>query len=291
MLDWLSGTADSLVTQAPVVAAGLLRWAIDSTGAADRDRLASQLADALYRVGDPEEAEQVALRALEQPGLDPDLLVSLLWTLTQCRMRGPGAPTVLPALDKALATPGLAPRHRARLLVLAARAHCSVGNTAEARQLAAGALELTAADDDSWAAGWALHVLTLVTAGPEVLPIFDRALAVTEADPALADLSLLLQINLAIALGTLDRYDEAFAAARRAQRRAAQIGTAIRMTQAHFGLSQLLFWTGQWDAALAEIAGIPGQIKEPGAICCRCRHHRGDQLPPRQHRRRAPPPG
>jgi len=289
MLDWLSGTADSLVTQAPAVAAGLLRWAIDSTGAADRDRLTSQLADALYRVGDPEEAEHVALRALDQPGLDPDLLVSLLWTLTQCRMRGPGAQTVLPAMDKALATPGLAPRHRARLLVLAARAHCSVGNTAEARQLAAGALELTAADDDSWAAGWALHVLTLVTAGPEVLPIFDRALAVTEADPALADLSLLLQINLAIALGTLDRYDEAFAAARRAQRRAAQVGTAIRMTQAHSGLSQLLFWTGQWDAALAEIAGIPGQIKEPGAICADSgiaaviSFHRGNTAAARRH--------
>ena len=162
MLSWLSETADSLVTQAPAVAAGLLRWALDSTRPGDRGRFTSLLADALYRVGDLEEAEQVAAGALGRT-TDPDLLVSLHWTLTQCEMNRPGPRSAFPALDEALATPGLAPRHRARLLVLAARAHCSVGNTDEASQLAASALELTEADDDSWAEAWALHVLTLVT--------------------------------------------------------------------------------------------------------------------------------
>ena len=43
----------------------------------------------------------------------------------------------------------------------------------------------------------------------DALPLFDRALAVTEADPALTDLRLLLQINQAVTLGNLDRYEEA----------------------------------------------------------------------------------
>jgi len=281
MLTWLSGTADSLVTQTPAVAAGLLKWALDSAGPDDRMKLTSLLADALFRVGDLAEAEQMARGALEHTA-DPDLVVSLHWTVTQCLMRGPRIHSALPALDAALATPGLAPSHRARLLVLAARSHCSVGHTDEARQLAASVLELPGGAADKWAMAWALHVLTLVTAGPEVLPIFRRALAVAEADPALADLSLLLQVNLAVALGTLDQYEEAFAAARRARNRAARIGTSIRVTQAHSALSQLLFWTGQWDAAMEEINGTPGQPKEPGMICCDAgisaliSFHRGD---------------
>ena len=62
--------------------------------------------------------------------------------------------------------------------------------------------------------GWALHVLTLVTTMQghltDALPLFDRALAVTESDPALTDLRLLLQINQAVTLGCLDQYEQAF---------------------------------------------------------------------------------
>ena len=69
--------------------------------------------------------------------------------------------------------------------------------------------------------GWALLVLALVTSVQghmtEALPLFDRALAVTESDPALTDLRLLLQINKAVTLGNLDRYEEALAAAGQAR--------------------------------------------------------------------------
>ena len=58
---------------------------------------------------------------------------------------------------------------------------------------------------DNWAMGWALHVLTLVTAVQgrlaDALPLFDRALAVTQADPTLTDLRLLLQINKVVDAG------------------------------------------------------------------------------------------
>ena len=88
----------------------------------------------------------------------------------------------------------------------------------------------------------------------DALPLFDRALAVTESDPALTDLRLLLQINKAVALGNLDRYEEALAAAGQARHLADQVGTAFRLAQAHGALGQLLFETGRWDDALAEVA-------------------------------------
>ena len=59
----------------------------------------------------------------------------------------------------------------------------------------------------------------------DALPLFDRALAVTESDPALTDLRLLLQINQAITLGCLDQYEQAFAAAGQARDLADRVGT------------------------------------------------------------------
>ena len=85
--NWLDGAAEPLVGQAPQVAAELLRQAIASSAAdSRRDRFAVRLADALYRVGERAAAEQVAERALARV-VEPDLLVDLHWTLTQCRMQ------------------------------------------------------------------------------------------------------------------------------------------------------------------------------------------------------------
>ena len=120
--------------------------------------------------------------------------------------------------------------------------------------------------------GWALHVMALVTSVQghmtDALPLFDRALAVTQSDPALTDLRLLLQINKAVTLGNLDRYEEALAAAGQARHLADQVGTTIRLAQAHSALGQLLFQTGRWDDALAEVGVLPEDLKEPGAACC-----------------------
>jgi len=101
----------------------------------------------------------------------------------------------------------------------------------------------------------------------DALPLFDRALAVTEADAALTDLRLLLQINKAITLGNLDQYEEALAAARQARDLAGQVGTTFRLAQAQGALGQLLFHTGRWDDALAEVAILPEDLKEPAVAC------------------------
>ena len=273
MLNWLARTADQLVSQAPGVAAELLTRAVASSPASSARHgwLASRLADALYRTGDTAAAEQVANRALEH-ATEPDLLVDLHWTLAQCRMVAGLSAESLATLDRALASPGISARHRARLLVLAARTHSILGEVEQAGQVAASALEAASEADDNWAMGWALHVLTLVTTVQghltDALPLFDRALAVTQADPALTDLRLLLQINQSVTLGCLDQYEQAFAAAGQARHLADQVGTVIRLSQAHSAMGQLLFRAGRWDDALAEVEILPENLVAPEVACC-----------------------
>jgi DNA-binding NarL/FixJ family response regulator len=117
-----------------------------------------------------------------------------------------------------------------------------------------------------------LHVLAgLATVQGDLataLPLYDRGLAVTETDPALYDLGLLLQINKAVTLCNLDRWDEALATAERARQLADQVGTSIRLTQAQCALSQTLHEMGRWDDALAEIAVLPEDLKDHLMVCC-----------------------
>ena len=112
---------------------------------------------------------------------EPDVVVDLHWTLAQCRMLAGSSTESLATLDRALASPGISTRHRARLLVLAARTHINLGEVEKAGQVATSALAAASEADDNWAMGWALHVLTLVTAVQgrmtDALPLFDRALA------------------------------------------------------------------------------------------------------------------
>jgi tetratricopeptide (TPR) repeat protein len=272
ILSWLAHTAGPLIGQAPQVAAELLRQAVAGCPAdsAHHDLLVGRLADALYRVGETAEAEQVARQALAQ-ATDPDVLVDLHRTLAQYCMLVGRFTESLTTLDQALATPGISARHRARLLVLTARTLSNLGQEDKAGQVATTALEVASEAADSWAMAWALHVMTIVTAVQgrfaDAMPLFDRALTVAQADPTLIDLRLLLQINKAVTLGGLDRHEEAFAAARQAQHLAGQAGMVIRQAQAHSALGKLLFDVGRWAEALAEVLAQPEDLKEPIAAC------------------------
>jgi DNA-binding CsgD family transcriptional regulator len=300
MLEWLVTSAESLVGQAPGVAAELLGQAVAGipTGSFRHGWLASRLADALYRTGDRADAEEVAQRALSF-ATDPDLLVDLHWTLTQCRMlSGSGAESIV-ALGKALAAPGITPKHRARLLVLSARTHLFLGDGETASRDAESALASATQAGDSWATGWALHVLAgLATVQGNLttaLPLYDRGLTVTETDPALNDVGLLLQVNKAATLCNLDRWDEALATAERARQRADQVGTSIRLAQAQCILSQALYEIGRWDDALTEIAVMPEDLKDHHVACLELGiagmidFHRNDPAAGRRHLAAAEP--
>jgi len=273
MLEWLAISAESLVGQAPGVAAELLTQAVSSIpmGSFRQGWLASRLADALYRTGDPARAERVAERALGY-ATDPDLIVDLHWTLAQCRILTGSEAGSFSALEQSLDAPGIVAKHRARLLVLAARSYLAFGDVEAAGREANKALASAEEASDTWATGWALHVLalraTVLGDSAEALPMYDRALDVTETDPALNDLGLLLQINKALTLFNLNRCDEALATAQRTRQLADQVGTVVRLSQAHSILAQMLYEMGRWDDALIEIAAVPEDLKEPSAAGC-----------------------
>jgi DNA-binding CsgD family transcriptional regulator/tetratricopeptide (TPR) repeat protein len=294
ILRWLSVATPLLIGHAPRAAAELLGQAVarQPAGSPRYDGLVCRLAEALYRVGDAAEAERVASGALADV-VEPDLRIDLHWTLAQCCALAGRSTESLTALDQALAYPGISARNRARLLVATAVAHRNLGQVEKAGLVANAALAEATEAADSWATGWALHVLTVVATMQgrmaDALPLFDRALTVTQADPALTDLRVLLQINQAVTLGDLDRHEGAFTAARQAEQLASRAGITVRLTQAQSCLGQLFFDTGHWDDAQAEVGPAQGAVKDPGAACCDrgvaaviC-FHRGDTGTARDH--------
>jgi tetratricopeptide (TPR) repeat protein len=269
---WLVESGQQLVGQAPHVAIPLLRWAVSGmpAGADVHDVLTCRLADALYRAGDTAAAAQVANLALGHV-TRPDLLVDLHWTLAPCRAREGRSAEALGELRRTLEAPGLAAGDRARLLVLIARTHRNLGQLEDAASVAEEALAQAGEAGDRWATGWALGVLTIVYGmrgdGGRALTLFDRALAVAEGDPSLADLRLMLQINYAAQLGDLDRYDAAISAAEQVRKLADDSGNAVRLAQAQVVVGELLFDVGRWDDALAEVDLGPGPLPDPTVEC------------------------
>jgi DNA-binding CsgD family transcriptional regulator/tetratricopeptide (TPR) repeat protein len=269
---WLADAGQQLVGLAPRAAIQLLRWAVASipVGEPPHDVLACRLADALYRVGDPGGAADVAAGALTHV-TRPDLLVDLHWTLTQCRAFDGRSRESLAALERAKDAPGVGPQHRARLLVLTARAYRSLGRVEAACRVAGNALDAATEAGDRWATAWALFVLTILHGSrgeaEKALPLFEQALVAAEGDPALADLRLLLQINQAVALGDLDRYEDAIDAARQVRQLADDSGNVMRLAQAQSVLGELLFDIGRWDDALAEVDVVSGGPENPTVEC------------------------
>jgi DNA-binding CsgD family transcriptional regulator/tetratricopeptide (TPR) repeat protein len=273
LLTWLADAAPTLLAQAPTKAVDLLRQAAQCAPPNTRRGavLTARLADALYRTGDTKAAEHAAARAMVLV-TDPDVLVDLHGTLANCRSVDGRAAESLTSLRAALDLPGISTRHRARLLTLIARAHRGLGEVAVAGKVGERALAMAEEAGDSSAVGWAFHVLIIVSMMrgdvESALPLFERALTVVRDDPELTDLGLLLRVNHAVALGDLDRYDEALVAAGRVRALADHSGSLVRLAQAQSALGELLFEVGRWDDALAEVETLPDDFKDPGVTCC-----------------------
>jgi DNA-binding CsgD family transcriptional regulator len=294
LLAWLADSARTLVAQVPKLAIELLKQASHRSppntqrGAV----LVSRLAEALYRTGNRAEAEYVATRAMTVVK-DTEQLIDLHWTVAQCRALDGRSEESFESLRKALAQPGISTQQRARLLVLTARAHRGLGEVTIAGSVAARALAAAEEADDTWALGWSLHVLTVVSIMrgdvATALPLFDRAVDIVGDDPDLTDLRMLLQINKAVALGNLDRYKEALETATQVRQFADQTGSLVRLAQAQSALGQLLFHVGRWDDAQAEVETLPDNFKDPSATCCdrgiaaTIAFHRGDAAKAREH--------
>ena len=121
--------------------------------------------------------------------------------------------------------------------MLAARTHIDLGEVEKAGQVATSALAAASEAGDNWAMGWALHVLALVTTVQgqmtDALPLFDRALAVTQIRSGADRSAAAATDQQGRHLGNLDQYEEALTVAGQARHLADQVGTVIRLAQAH----------------------------------------------------------
>jgi DNA-binding CsgD family transcriptional regulator len=294
LLDWLSEAAPILVAQAPGTAISLLQEACrrSSPMTPRGARFAARLAEAYFRSGDSGKAEVVAGRAMAVVA-DADALMDLHWTMAQCRVLVGKTVECLESIDQAIAVPGISPRQRARLLVLAARARRDQGEVIAAGDIASTALAAAEEVGDTWALAWSLHVLIVVAVMrgdvAAALPLFERALHVVGDDPTFTDLELLLQINKSVALGELDRFDEAKSVAAQVRQKADHTGSIVRLAQARCAFGELLFETGLWDDAQREVEALADDVKSPGTLCCDrgiaalIAFHRGDAAAAREH--------
>ena len=94
---------------------------------------------------------------------------------------------------------------------------------------------------------------------PDSLALFERSLAVSEGDPALMGLRLLTLANQADELVSLDRLAEAEQSAQHLRQVAESTGNVLREAHAQAILGVILFFSGRWDDALAEIDASKGQ--------------------------------
>lgn len=282
VVPWLVRHGPGLVGHAPDAAIDLLDRVVGTNvSVPQRERLLSLLADAHFRAGDHEKAEECAVAGLALADVVP---VDLHWTLAQCRSLTGRSEESLADLDRAM--PGTSGRDLARLLVLAARAHFDLGDLDSAQKAAADAFEEATACADRGTIAWALHVRSIVAivrnAMHSALILLDQALAVASADDGTGDLRMLLQINRALVLDDLDRREEAVEAAQAVRHAADDAGNLVRLAQAHHALGQLYLYTGRWDDALVEVDLLGDDVKTPRV--CASDHgtaalinlHRGD---------------
>ena len=264
VLGWLEGAALVLAYRAPQVAAQLLRRAVAQVAETDprRDVLEAALVTVAFLLVRGEEVERVAGPLLARTA-DPGRAAQVSWLLAYTLART-GRPAEAAAVaEAALARPGISEIWAARLLARQAITMNVLAQRDRAAELAGQALAGAERTGDRFAAGYALHALSIVAYHRRdhaaYLGHIDRALAKIGDDPQTTDLRLMLLSNRAGMLEELDRHAEAGATIRQALDLAERAGTP-RLATVCTAAVEHHFVVGQWDDALAVLetaAGMP----------------------------------
>jgi len=262
---WLAGAAGVLASQAPQVAAQLLRRGLAQIPATDprREVLGATMVSVACLLMQHEEVERVA-RPLLARTTDPDRAAEVSWllgyTLSSTRRRSEAAAVV----EDALARPGISATWTARLRARQAVTMTMLEQWDRSADLAEQALAGAERAGDRFAAGYALHVLSFLALrrrdDAAALSHNDQALKVIADDPQSTDLRLLLLANKAGWLENADRMAEASATVREALVLAEQSGTP-RLGLICTAAADYYIEMGQWDDALTVLeatAGMPG---------------------------------
>ncbi len=290
VLDWLVEIGPRLVYRAPQTALDLLGRVLDGLATDDPqwEILGELLVTAAWLDGRDDEVERRARQVLRH-ATDPARTARAAWTLAYMLGRTSQYDAAVAACTEALADPRIDSLWSTRQRALQALILMNGGRYEEAE--VTGHEALTAAEDlgDHFAAGYALHALSLIRSRAHAdetgcLAYVERALATVGEHPETADLRLLLLINRAITFDDLDRPTEAVAAGREAMRAVELAGSRVRRQSQRALQAQLLFMVGQWDEALVELentdAGYLGYAAEHvlvSGIRALIAIHRGDR--------------
>jgi DNA-binding CsgD family transcriptional regulator/tetratricopeptide (TPR) repeat protein len=255
---WLAANAHVLVYRAPRPAADLLALAVQQTPATDprRETLMEYLAGVLMALARPEQAEPLG-RELLAGARDPKRQARMAFTLAKALIQSRRRPEALMVIDQALLTASSADAWTARLRAMHAQTLVLESHDEEGGIEAAQALADAERVGDGFAAGSALHVQSMLCfrAGDQAegLERTERALTLIGDDPQGADLRLLLLNNRMAALYHLGA--DAFTPAYELLGLAERAGTA-RLAMVRSAVGQMLYETGKWDDALAELDAV-----------------------------------
>ena len=255
---WLIQTAPALTTQAPRLAADLLRRELDATPSGDqaRDGLMAGLVRALLAGGSYDEAAEQARAAL--PVItDPARRAETYSVLARAQVSAGHSDEATATVRQALALTDLPKQWRARMLaMLAMLERAGTGNLDTADQTARQARTVAEEAGDAFATAHALTDLWLSHSirrdHVAALGYIDQALRALGDDPGYADLRSFALDDRIFTLQNLDRWPEAEVTLRQARESAQRSGSPDRTTWAIAAV--LRYWLGQWDDALAELS-------------------------------------
>jgi DNA-binding CsgD family transcriptional regulator len=263
---WLLRSGPALTTQAPQLAADLLRRELDVTPAGDQawDGLMASLVRALLAVGSYAEAAQRATAALPVM-TNPARRAETYSVLARAQVSAGRSDEAIITMRQALASPDLPRTWQARMLAfLAMLERADTGELNTADETARQALTLAEEVGDPFATAHALTDLWLSHSirrdHAAALGYIDQALRVLGDDPGYADLRSFAVDDRIFTLQNLDRWPEAELTLRQARESDQRSGAPDRTTWVTAAV--LRYWLGQWDDALAELR--PDEDDVPG---------------------------
>jgi DNA-binding CsgD family transcriptional regulator len=255
---WLIQTAPTLTTQAPQLAADLLRRELAETPSGDEawDGLTASLVRALLAVGSYDEAARQASAVLPVM-TDPVRRAETYSVLARAQVSAGRSDEAIATMRQALASADLPRTWQARMLALLAMLErAGTGDLDTADVTARQALAVAEEAGDAFATAHALTDLWLSHGvrrdHAAALDDVDQALRVLGDDPGYADLRSFAVDGRIFTLQNLDRWPEAESTLRQARESAQRSGGPDRTTWVTAAV--LRYWLGQWDDALAELS-------------------------------------
>jgi DNA-binding CsgD family transcriptional regulator len=256
-VSWLAAKAGVLVTRIPAVAAELLERALRQAWPDEsrRARLEDHLLDALFLLGRYEQTEQLAQGVLRQDA-DPDRYGQVAWLMGYALMRARRYQDSEAALEAAARRPDVPAVWQARHSALRAMVVRYAGPRAQAARYASAALAAGRELGDPVATAYALHAQAIQYVDNGDLRaagcLIDEALPMTDGQPRLADLHLLMVYNRVGIAGELGDLEEAWDLARDTLARS-ELSGSPRLGTLRGNTACLAYELGRWDEAMAEL--------------------------------------